>query len=261
MQLFFRTYGKGVPLIILHGLFGMSDNWVSLAKKFAKHYKVYIPDMRNHGKSPHSSLMNYFAMADDMKEFMEDNSIEEAYFIGHSMGGKTAMLFALENPHMVKKLVVADIAPGAYKLHHIDIIKAMKNLDFDKLNSREEIDQLLSNTIQSSKVRQLIMKNLQRIDPNRLGWKINIEAVYQNIDSITEEIQSENIFEKPTLFIKGEHSDYITPERDIPLILSLFPKTEMYVIAGASHWLHAEDPDQFFRASKRFFEDVGPLPG
>ncbi len=261
MQLFFRTYGKGQPLVILHGLFGMSDNWVSLAKKFAKHYKVYIPDMRNHGKSPHSSQMNYFAMAEDIRELMENNSLDDAYFIGHSMGGKTAMLFALENPEKVKKLVVADIGPGAYKLHHIDIINAMKNLDFDKLNSREEIDQLLSKTIQSSEVRQLIMKNLYRIDQKRFGWKINIEAVYQNIDSIAEGIQSENTFEKPTLFIIGEHSDYIEPERDIPMILGFFPKTEMYVVAGASHWLHAEDPGQFFRASKRFFEDVGQLPG
>lgn len=261
MQLFFRTYGEGPPLIILHGLFGMSDNWVSLAKEFSKHYRVYIPDMRNHGKSPHSNIMNYVAMSEDIMEFMEDNSLDDAYFIGHSMGGKTAMLFALENPEMVKKLVVADIAPGPYKLHHIDIIHAMKNLDFDKLHSREAIEHNLSNIIQSSKVRQLIMKNLHRIDKNRFGWKINIEAVYQNIDSITEAIESENIFEKPTLFIKGELSDYIEPERDNPIIMTFFPKFEMHIIGGASHWLHAEDPDQFFRASKRFFEDVGQLPG
>lgn len=247
MKLNYRKYGQGQPLIILHGLFGMSDNWVTLGKRFADNFEVFIIDQRNHGLSPHSNIFNYYVMAYDLAEFIDDHNIEKPIILGHSMGGKTAMLYSLENKEKVSKLIVADISPRKYELHHINIIKAMQAVDFGKVKSRKDVEEQLEEEISSYKIRHIIMKNIYRVENEQLAWKININSIAENIDSIFAEINHKNAFPKPTLFVKGGLSDYIIEETDIPIIEKLFPNYQLKTIENASHWLHAETPEAFYQ--------------
>lgn len=256
MKLFYRTFGEGKPLIILHGLFGISDNWVTFGKKIAElGYQVFIPDQRNHGQSPHSDVFNYLAMTDDIYDFIEENKIENPILLGHSMGGKVSIRFTLENPELISKLIVVDISLREYpkRITHEKIIDAMRRINFDMVNSRKEVEMLLTERLPDIRLRQFIMKNLYWESKERLDWRINFEAICKNLDELFDGIDAIDKFEKPTLFVKGGLSDYIL-EEDIPIINYNFPKVQITTIENTSHWVHAEAPQKFYKIVTKFLD-------
>ncbi len=247
MDLFFRHYGKGKPLIILHGVFGVSDNWVTFARKMAGHYEVFIPDQRNHGQSPHHPAFNYFALCSDLYDFIEEHEIENPIILGHSMGGKVAMHFALENPDLPRALIIADISMRTYnrRFRHLDIIDAMLNVNFNNVESREEVESQLKLQIPDERTRLFAMKNLyRRKRGGHFAWRLNLEAINLNMDEVLQGIESKNLFTKPSLFIRGGNSDYVKYD-DFDKIYRNFPKADIKTIVGAGHWLHAEKPEEF----------------
>lgn len=260
MKLFFRKYGEGPPLIIIHGLYGSSDNWVSIGRKFSENFEVYLIDQRNHGRSPHSDEHNYLLLKKDLLEFMDDQNIEKAIIVGHSMGGKTAMFFAIDYPERVSNLVIADISPRSYKTTnsaqlkaHSTIIRAMYNLDFYGISNRQEIDDILSKSIHDSRIRQFLLKNVKRSKDNSYSWSLNIKTIKNELPKIMEgldENQSE-ITGFPVLFIKGQNSDYIQ-NKDEKIIKQVFPYADIESISNAGHWLHAEQPEVFFKKIEDF---------
>lgn len=255
MELYYREFGQGNPVLILHGLFGFSDNWQTVAKALADHHLVLTPDLRNHGKSPHTDSHSYPEMAEDIKEFMEQHWMFSGQLIGHSMGGKTAMQFALHHPDMVDRLVVVDIAPQAAEDKHSHIYKAMLSLDFDALADRKEIDAQLAQHIPELGIRQFLLKNITRDKEGRFQWKMNLPVLWENYDRILEGIQppAGTVFDKPTLFVRGSLSSYVKDE-DMPYIQSLFPQAELKTIQGASHWVHADKPNELLDILNEFLE-------
>jgi pimeloyl-ACP methyl ester carboxylesterase len=245
MKLFFRHFGEGQPLIILHGLFGQSDNWVTVGKKLAEQYSVYIPDQRNHGQSPHATVHTYPALADDLLEFIEEQELENIILVGHSMGGKAAMSFALEHPELIEKLVIVDISPRKYPERniHTQVITQMLSIDLGSTTSRSEVERILEQQISDQRIRYFILKNLYYKIPGKLGWRLNLEAINHNLDHLFDGISAEEPFKHPTLFIKGGNSDYIL-EQDIPAIEKLFPLASIKTISGATHWVHADAPEE-----------------
>jgi|AntAceMinimDraft_15_1070371.scaffolds.fasta_scaffold46156_2 pimeloyl-ACP methyl ester carboxylesterase len=256
MELFYRRFGEkgNQQIIILHGLFGVSDNWVSYARRIAMEgFEVFVVDQRNHGQSPQSNNFNYLALTDDLFDFIDEHEIEDPILIGHSMGGKVVMRFALENPHLVKKLVVVDITLKAYgpRKHHRKIIDAMKGVDLSTVDNRGEVEKMLTDFIPELRIRQFIMKNLHRKDKNEFEWRIYIDGIDNNLDQMFDAIDTITKFEKPTLFIKGGASDYILLE-DFPQIRYNFPNAEIITIEGASHWVHVEAMERFYQLTMGF---------
>jgi len=254
MQLFYRTYGKGKPFIILHGLFGISDNWVSFAKKIADlGYQVFVLDQRNHGQSAHSPNFNYLALVDDLFEFIDEHELEDAVILGHSMGGKVAMRFALENPDYLSKLIVVDISLRQYppRDYHLKVIRAMKKVDFSTVKNRKEVEVILAEDIESKRIRQFIMKNLYRKEKNELSWRMCLDAIANNLDEMFDGIEPEKPLNKPTLIIRGGKSDYVLDSDLLPL-KNAFPQAEIQTIANATHWVHAEEPEVFFEDVEGF---------
>jgi len=253
LKLFYRKYGEGQPIIILHGLFGISDNWVTIGKRLAENYEVFLLDQRNHGQSPHSDTFNYYAMVDDLFEFIADHQLINPIIIGHSMGGKVAMKFALEFPSKVDKLIIVDMSIREYTARqtHIDIINTMLSVDFSKITSRKEVDDFVSKKISLVRIKQFVLKNLYHINSARFGWRINIRAVSNSLENVFEAVSSPFQFEKPTLFVKAGLSDYV-PDEDKEPIRKLFPKTEFETINDASHWVHAEKPDELIKTILSF---------
>jgi pimeloyl-ACP methyl ester carboxylesterase len=258
MKLFYRQFGNGEPLIILHGLFGMSDNWVSIGKLLAQSYRVIIPDLRNHGQSPHSSIFDYETMTADILELMEDLDLKSAIIMGHSMGGKVAMQFALQYPERTDKLIVVDMSMRQYddREMQIDIIKAMRAINFEQVDSRNAVSELLKKSITDEKVRLFIMKNLYRKTREELDWRPSLNDIFRNIDNIFIEISSNNVFKGTSLFIQGADSDYIT-ESDIPALLQHFPHAVYKVVSDAGHWVHADNPEEFLNQLISFL-DINP---
>lgn len=252
MKLHFREVGTGKPLIILHGLFGFLDNWQTLAKYFAQHFKVYLVDLRNHGRSPHSPDFSYPAMAADLLEFIAEHQIQQPAIMGHSMGGKVAMHFALHHPDQVSRLIVVDMAPKAYPPHHQDILAGLNAVDVQAVTSRGEADQALARHIPDEGVRQFLAKNLYRQEDNTFAWRMNLPVIEEKIGEVGKETTAEGTFDKPTLFIRGGNSRYILPEQDMDLIRRLFPAATLETIAGAGHWVHAEKPQELFNHVVRF---------
>lgn len=251
MKLNYKKTGTGETLIILHGLFGSADNWFSIAKELEKEYTLYLVDQRNHGDSPHSEDWNYQVMAEDLNELMESEGIESAYLMGHSMGGKTVMAFALQYPEKVKKLIVADIAPRYYPLHHQVILEGLNAIPIDQIKSRKDADDILSGYIKNVGIRQFLLKSLGRNEKGGFEWKINLKTITEKIEIVGEEIDSDQSFENPTLFMGGENSDYIK-ERDKIDISRLFPNSNIIYIKNAGHWLHAEQPGAVIEAVRSF---------
>ena len=243
-ELYFRALGKGQPLIILHGLLGTSDNWITLGKRYAEHFKVYILDLRNHGQSFHDDEFNYPVMAQDLLDFMNSHDIDQANIIGHSMGGKVAMTFAAEHPSRVDRLIIADIGPQAYPPHHETIFKGLFSLDLAKLESRKEADEKLSEHIPDFGVRQFLLKNLAR-NADSFEWKMNLEIIAKEIDRIGMGLSQNASYDGSTLFVRGGKSDYVK-DSDMNLIHSIFKNCELKTIEGVGHWLHAEKPDAFY---------------
>lgn len=254
MKLNFKKSGQGEPLIILHGLFGSADNWFSIAKELEKDFTLYLVDQRNHGDSPHSDDWNYQVMAEDLKELMDDEGLDSAYIMGHSMGGKTVMTFAMNYPAKVKKMIVADIAPRFYPLHHQRILEGLNAIPMGQLKSRKEADDILAKYINIPGIRQFLLKSLGRDENGKFIWKINLPVITEKIANVGEELKSGTPFEKPTLFMGGANSDYIT-EKDKEEIERLFPNSHVIYIKDAGHWLHAEQPAAVIETVKAFLKD------
>ncbi len=251
MHLYHRSYGSGHPLIILHGLLGSSDNWQIMAKEFGSLFHTFTLDARNHGRSPHSDEFSYRIMAEDVRNFMDLYKLQSTILLGHSMGGKTAMKFALIYPDRVEKLVVVDIAPRAYGTIHEPILEALASLKLIIYRDREEIDADLAKKIPEAPVRQLLLKNLLRNENQKFVWKMNLDIIRKKYAEIDAAIHAERSFEKPTLFMRGELSQYIIPQ-DEPEIKKLFPKATITTINGAGHWIHAEAPGEFAQTLMNF---------
>ncbi len=251
MKLYSRQLGKGEPLLILHGLFGISDNWLSIAKQLARSHHCYILDMRNHGRSPHSPDLSYDDMVEDIYEFLTDFGLRKVSLLGHSMGGMTAMNFAFEYPHRLNKLVVVDIAPKSYPVLHQDIIRGLASIPVHKIKTRREADDLLKEYVSSFKIRQFLLKNLQYQEDQTYAWRINLDAIQGHASDIGRGISGDYHFDQPTLFIRGSESNYIL-EEDVPRIKDLFSDVSIVTIPGASHWVHAEKPEEFIAALQTF---------
>jgi pimeloyl-ACP methyl ester carboxylesterase len=254
LELNYKTFGQGEPLIILHGLFGTLDNWQTLGKKLAEHYTVYLVDQRNHGRSPHDEAHTYTAMAEDLHHFMESHWIFKAHILGHSMGGKTAMAFAQHYPDMVDKLIVVDIAPKAYTGGHEEIFKALQSLDLSAIDSRGAAEDMLEAQIKSLGIRQFLLKNLTRSKSGAYRWKMNLDALWNHYADILDALPGQHApFEGPTLFVRGGRSDYIQ-DSDLPDLEAHFPNYQLKTIEKAGHWVHAEAPKALLEALESFLE-------
>lgn len=254
MDLHYKEIGQGHPLIILHGLLGSLDNWQTLAREFGKHFRVITVDQRNHGKSPHHDEMTYELMAGDLLQLMDKLGIQTAHILGHSMGGKTAMAFALRYPERVDKMVVVDIAPRQYSRGHDQIFKALFSLDLQSIQSRSEAEDKLAVYIHEPGILFFLLKNLVRDQQGSFSWKMNLEAIYHNYDNVIEEIEGEHPYNKPVLFIKGGKSAYIE-NQDMSRIRQVFPAASLFTIPLAGHWVHAEAPEQLYNRVVSFLLD------
>lgn len=248
MKLFFRKLGeKGTPIIILHGIFGSSDNWLNIGKVLAETHQVFLIDQRNHGQSPWSDEFDYMVMAADLKEFIEDHQLQNPIIIGHSMGGKVVMQFELNYPALAQKVIVVDIAPKYYPVHHTQILNGLNSLDLKNLQSRTEANEHLKRFEEKEGVRQFLLKNLYRNSENEFAFRINLKVITKNIDVVGHELFIKNPSETFTYFIKGSDSHYILPE-DERYISEIFPNFEIIEIANAGHWVQADQPEAFVKA-------------
>jgi pimeloyl-ACP methyl ester carboxylesterase len=251
MKLFSQILGKGDPVIIMHGLFGTSDNWLTIGKRLSEHHKCYLLDLRNHGRSPHSPELNYNDMVEDLYEFLTDFELRTVSVIGHSMGGITAMKFALEYPHRMNKLVVVDIAPKSYPVLHQDILKGLNAIPVSTINTRKEADLILADYVHSIRIRQFLLKSLYRTEKGNYAWRINLDAIAGHAADIGRGITKENIYDQPALFIRGEKSTYLTTD-DIPAIKAQFTNSDVETIPDGTHWLHAEKPEKLIQILESF---------
>lgn len=252
MNLNYKSIGSGFPLIILHGLLGSLDNWQSIAKQLSEQFQVFSIDQRNHGRSPHSDEFSYDLLVNDVLEFMQQQGISKAHFIGHSMGGKVAMRLALEHPEKVAKLIVVDVAPVEYEDRHSTVFKALSAVDLKTLENRQHAETILRNHLGSDESTiQFLMKGLYRNDNNKFQWRFNVQALYDAYSEISSGIKADKPFDGETLFIKGEKSDYINAS-NFSEIIDLFPHNQLAEIAGAGHWVHADKPAEFINAVLKF---------
>jgi len=252
MILHSNIIGEGRPFVILHGFLGMGDNWKTLARKFSESdYQVHLLDQRNHGRSFHSDEFDYELMSDDLKKYCETKDFSDIVLLGHSMGGKTAMLFASKYPELVKKLIVADISPRYYPVHHDIILEGLSQLDFSFVKTRLEADQVLEEYVSNIGVRQFLLKNLYWVHKGQLGLRINLEVLKEHVSEVGEALPVHAVFEKDTLFLRGDRSEYIG-ETDEAIIQRHFPNSEIVTITNAGHWLHAENPKEFYDVVIKF---------
>ncbi len=255
MDLFYRELGEGHPLIIIHGLFGSSDNWLSQAKKLSAYYKVYLIDARNHGQSPHNLEHNYTVMSHDLIRFIETQQLSNPFILGHSMGGKLLMKFMSLYPHVAAKAIVADISPRYYTRHHDHILEGLTSIPLETLGSRQEADDLLGKFIPALGERQFLLKNLYRNEEGKFKWRMNLPVLVAQIENIGEGLSLDCRIDTPTLFINGGASNYVTAE-DYNLINQLFTHPFYKTIPGVGHWLHAEKPEEFIAAVTNFLEST-----
>lgn len=253
MRLNFQATGSGPSLIILHGFLGSSDNWRNSATRLGASFSVTALDLRNHGHSPHAPFMSYVSMAEDVLEFLDRQNISSAHFLGHSMGGKVAMQFATTWPGRVDKLIVVDIAPKSYPASHEATLAALRNLDLDSFKSFGEIDAALAPEIPAAEIRQFLMKNIERQEGRRFGWRIDLEAITANYMELTNAIAPKHTFTKPACFIRGGRSDYLQ-EEDFSAIQEIFPRATFVTIPHAGHWVHVDAAEEFFKAVTEFLD-------
>jgi len=263
MQLYYREIGTGTPMVILHGLYGSSDNWITIGRELSSKYRVILFDQRNHGQSPHSPSHAYNHLAEDLLELLQSLGLSKIILMGHSMGGKTAMLFASQFPEMISKLIVVDISPASYSNSkdfssqervHQQIITALHSLNIEALTSRQQADELLSKMILDLRVRQFLLKNLKRETDGKYSWMLNLDGLSQNLHQLMGSIfgETDNVkIQIPTLFIQGEKSPYITPPHQ-DVIKNHFENYQLVSIPNAGHWVHAEQPEQFLQEINKF---------
>ncbi len=245
MELNFKKLGSGQPMVILHGLLGTLDNWITLGRQFSENFTVYLVDLRNHGLSPHSEEFTYDAMMEDVLELFEAEGIEKPILLGHSMGGKVAMNLALNSPESIEKLIVADIDAKAYHVQHEQILNGLNALPIDKISSRKEADDELAKYVDEFEIRQFLLKNLDRTSAG-FSWKMNLPVITRDIEKVGVEIGKGQSVDLPTLFIRGANSNYIKDE-NWNALKEKFPKAELKTIENAGHWLHAEQPEEFYK--------------
>jgi len=252
MKLHSNILGQGQAFIILHGFLGMSNNWKTLGKKFSQQgYQVHLIDQRNHGRSFHNDTFNYTVLVQDLKDYCDDHKLDNIILLGHSMGGKVAMLFATLYPEIVSKLIVADISPRFYPIHHDAILDGLSALDFNILKSRKEADEVLTNYVSEFGTRLFLLKNLYWKEKGQLDLRINLKALKMNVEEVGEALPTNAMFEGNALFLKGEKSDYIKKDDEL-LIFQHFPNASIKTINNAGHWLHAENPEDFYEEVIRF---------
>lgn len=252
MKLFYRELGQGQPIIIMHGIFGSSDNWLTQARILSEQYRVISLDLRNHGQSPHDETFDYPSMANDLLLFIKENNLENPIVIGHSMGGKVAMNFAVAHPEMLERLIVVDISPRAYNLEHYVIINGLKSVPINTISSRNEADTALAAFVPEPDVRQFLLKNLQRKPEGGFSWKINLPVIDKNLSNIGLDLQFKGTFDKPTLFIRGGRSKYVRDE-DMTHIQEVFPKATLETL-DTGHWVQAEKPKEFVEVVQKWLQ-------
>jgi esterase len=253
-MLYSKIEGLGKPLLILHGFLGMSDNWKTLASQYVElGFEVHLIDLRNHGRSFHSDEFTCEVMAKDVFEYCEQNNLDKVFVIGHSMGGKVAMFFATSHSEKVEKLVIADIGPKFYAPHHQEILAGLNAVDFTTKPSRIEVEEILLPYISDFGTRQFLMKNLYWVASGQLGFRFNLKVFNEKISEIGVALPENSFFDKPTLFIRGGNSNYIL-DADLPNIKTHFPLMKLVTIADVGHWLHAENPKQFFDETQAFLK-------
>lgn len=262
MELFYRKEGRGTPLIVLHGLYGSSDNWINIGKRLAEKHAVYLLDLRNHGRSPFADTHTFNDLRNDLEVFFEKHNIQSATILGHSMGGKMAMWFAADFPEKVEKLVIADIAPKNYLMLkedsqfylHQNILLAMQEVDFSMVKSRNDVDDVMAEKIDNARIRQFLLKNITKDkSAKKFRWRVNAAVLYDYLEEIVSGVNPDWLADRipitsyPVIFIRGLLSNYILPE-DESLIRSIYPDASIIDIPDAGHWLHAEQPEKFMEA-------------
>jgi pimeloyl-ACP methyl ester carboxylesterase len=250
MKLHCREMGEGQPVVILHGLFGNSDNWQTHAKKLAEYFRVILVDQRNHGHSDWSEEFSYDLMSADLFELFESLSLKKVILIGHSMGGKTAIQFAQEHPTFVEKLIVIDIGVKQYPMHHAEILKGLHSIDLKVVNTRGEAESILSQFIESYGVRQFLLKNLYWKEKGVLAWRMNIAVLEREMVNILAALSPKDVF-LPTLFIRGALSNYIL-DQDIDDLENQFSDFNLVTIENSGHWVHSESPTEFLNSVLEF---------
>lgn len=240
-------------LLILHGLFGQSDNFATLAKQFSDLYTVHAIDLRNHGRSFHSDDMSFEVMTEDILNYLDHHHIQNCYLLGHSLGGRSVIEFSYKYPDKVEKLVVADMAPKAYPPHHQGIIKALNSVDFEKVEKRSDVEEILKQYIPDIGTRQFLLKNVYHAESGKYAFRFNLKALTDSYDQMVGGNLTDGIYNKPTLFLRGENSNYILDE-DFDLIYSHFPLAKIETITKSGHWVHAENPKEFYEKTVKFLE-------
>ncbi len=255
VPLAYRDYGNGPPLVILHGLFGSARNWQSIAMRLADRFRVLTVDLRNHGESPWAPTMSFADMAGDLSAFIKDHALHDVTVVGHSLGGKTAMLCALRDPDLISQLVVVDIAPVRYRHDYLDYVQAMMGLDLAHISRRAEAEALLADAIPEATMRKFLVQNLAT-GPKGLVWKLNLEAVRRSMAELVDfPYVADWEFDGRTLFVSGDQSDYIQPKYQ-NVIFALFPQAEFAVIKGAGHRVHVDQPERFVDRLVEFTESA-----
>lgn len=255
MELYSRIEGEGKPLLIIHGFLGSSDNWKTFAGQYAEAgYQVHALDMRNHGKSAHSDEFNYQVMVADVLEYCEKHQLKNLSVIGHSMGGKIAMLLATSHSDLVEKLIIADIGPRYYRQHHQEILAGLTAVDFSQKPSRSDVEATIKSYIDDAGTVQFLAKNLYWKEPGQLAFRFNLPVFLTEIENVGEALPESAHFDKPTLFLRGANSRYIKDE-DLDSIRKQFPKAIFVSLKNAGHWLHAEQPAAFLQSTLMFLKE------
>lgn len=251
MRLHSQVIGSGPDLIVLHGLFGSHQNWHPVARRLSGHFRVHTVDLRNHGASPHHPEVNYAVMSEDLRSFLDREGISVIHLLGHSLGGKVAMQFALLHPERVEKLVIVDIAPRAYESAHDEVFDALRSLDLARFRTRTEADEALSSHIPHHATRRFLLTNLVYNPDGGLRWQVNLDALHAQREQLVAAINGMVPFDKPTLFVRGGRSDYIR-DSDLSQIHHLFPSATVQTIETAGHWVQVDAPEAFLQCLTGF---------
>jgi esterase len=256
MRLHYQILGQGPPLVVLHGLFGSLDNWRAMGQALAGRFEVIAVDQRNHGRSPHRAEMNYPLMAGDLRELVEELGLARVSVLGHSMGGKTAMEYALDQPGRVERLIVVDIGPQAYEPLHEGLIAAMLALDLAVFETRAQIEAALAPAIPDAAVRRFLLKSVTGEGGGGFRWRFNLPAIQEHYGALGAALARGRTCARPALFIRGADSAFL-PVQAMASIRELFPEAKLQSIAGARHWVHADAPDAFLAAVLEFLGQPG----
>jgi len=243
--LYSKIIGKGEPFLILHGYFGMGDNWKTFATHLSENYQVHLIDLRNHGRSFHDDEFNYDVMVEDVLTYIKHYKFKQVTVLGHSMGGKIAMLLAVTYPEVIKRLIVADIAPKYYPPHHQEILEGLNSVDFNKQKTRKEVEQVLQQYIADAATRQFLLRNVYWQSKEKLAFRFNLKSLTENSNEVGEGLPSFTEYNGPVLFLKGGNSGYIS-KQDVPLIKAHFPNAKLMTVKNSGHWLHVENPTDFY---------------